>query len=203
MLDDDGFALTPKVFTVTECDALLRELPEVTRGGARSLLEFPAVQHVAHALRSRGVVPPHFRAVRALLFDKTPDANWALQWHRDTSVALVARHELSGFGPWTVKDGVPHAIAPSALLAEMINVRVHLDPCGPEAGPLRVRRGSHLHGRSDGDEVVCTAEVGDVLAFKPLLLHASSSSVAPHRRVLQLECSPSELPAPLAWRWQV
>jgi hypothetical protein len=35
--------------------------------------------------------------VRAIIFDKTPGANWALGWHRDRTVALKARAGVSGF----------------------------------------------------------------------------------------------------------
>lgn len=39
------------------------------------------------------------RAVRAILFDKTPGTNWALGWHQDRTVAVRERHDLPGWEP--------------------------------------------------------------------------------------------------------
>jgi ectoine hydroxylase-related dioxygenase (phytanoyl-CoA dioxygenase family) len=92
----------------------------------------------------------------------------------------------------------------------MLAVRVHLDDCGPENGPLRVIPGSHLSGRLDTEqieawrrstpEVECLSPRGGLIALRPLLLHASSPARQPgHRRVLHLEFAGTELPPPLLW----
>ncbi|MFT3706027.1 MAG: phytanoyl-CoA dioxygenase family protein [Archangium sp.] len=177
------------------------------------MLEHAPVRALAQDPRLRAIAGANAFAVRAILFDKDPGANWALGWHQDSSIAVRERLEVEGFGPWTVKDGVPHTIAPASLLSEMISLRVHLDACGAETGPLRVIADSHRHGRltdaqvrelsASQPAVVCLAGAGDVLAFRPLLLHASSSSASvARRRVLQLEYARSELPGGLAWRWR-
>ena len=211
MLSTRGYELVRSVFDGQEIGTLLSHLPSVERGGVRSLLDDPRVQNVARDSRLKRLIGPAFFAVRVVLFDKSPDANWALGWHQDLSIATHERREVSGFGPWTVKDGVPHTIAPASLLAEMVTLRLHLDDCGLESGPLKVRPGSHLAGRIAADqfdhwgaEDVCVAAKGDVLIFKPLLLHASSSSTSDtHRRVLQIEFARTELPAELQWRWRI
>jgi hypothetical protein len=214
MLSDSGYELVPAVFTADEVDLVAAQLPAVARGGVRSLLDDPVVQGIARDHRVKHLAGAGSFAVRAVLFDKAPDANWALGWHQDLSIATRERRDTSGFGPWTVKDNVPHAIAPAALLAEMVTLRLHLDDCGADAGPLRVKPGSHLDGRLDparaqnwveqAPEQRCVAARGDVLVFKPLLLHASSSSAAhQHRRVLQLEFASADLPNGLEWRWRV
>jgi len=44
------------------------------------------------------------------------------------------------------------------------------------------------------------AEQGAILAFRPLILHASAPASAPaHRRVIHIEYAMQELPAPLEW----
>lgn len=51
----------------------------------------------------------------------------------------------------------------------------------------------------------CIAERGDVLAMRPLLLHASSPAASPqHRRVVHIEYAAAELPGDLEWHeaWQ-
>ena len=70
--------------------------------------------------------------------------------------------------------------------------------------------GTHSLGRLPDDwavppdaqerAVVCEAEAGDILAFRPLLLHMSRKSARPsHRRVIQIEYAAAPLPPPLAW----
>jgi ectoine hydroxylase-related dioxygenase (phytanoyl-CoA dioxygenase family) len=98
----------------------------------------------------------------------------------------------------------------------MLAVRLHLDRCDRSNGALRVLPGTHLLGKLSGtqveqekdagDEVFVEAEKGDVLLMRPLLLHASSPAENPdHRRVLHIEYTGIELPAPLDWRlgWAV
>ena len=46
---------------------------------------------------------PEAFPVRAILFNKTDATNWALPWHQDRTIAVTAREDTPGFGPWTVK----------------------------------------------------------------------------------------------------
>jgi hypothetical protein len=75
---------------------------------------------------------------------------------------------------------------------------------------LRVLPGSAEYGKIDESttktlvssslEVVCEANVGDILAMKALTLHASSPSITPsHRRVLHVDFCAGELPPLLEW----
>lgn len=222
-VSEQGFALLP-IRVPTALLSLLEERPaavhrEGRRGGQRNLLsDAPGVQPLAQlpALREAvgNVLHAEPFAVRAILFDKTPEANWKVPWHQDLTIAVEQRHERLGFGPWSKKEGVIHTHAPSSLLGRMLNVRIHLDDCGEDNGPLKVLPGTHRHGRLTEDAieqykatiapVTCIAQRGEVLAFHPLLLHASSPATRPgHRRVLQLEFAAETLPAPLQWRWRV
>lgn len=162
------------------------------------------MQEVASDPRIRALVGDA-RPVRAILFDKTPGANWNLGFHQDRAVALAERVEVEGFGGWSMKDGVPHAIAPATVLERMIAVRISLDDCNAENGPLKVIPQTHqlgLIGRHDvaalrklHGEVVCTLQAGGAVLMKPLLLHASSAATSPHhRRVLHIEFFEGELP---------
>lgn len=78
------------------------------------------------------------RPVRAILFDKTADRNWSLAWHQDRTIAVRARIETPGFGPWTIKAGMTHVAPPVELLAGMMTVRVHLDDVPEDNAPLLV-----------------------------------------------------------------
>ncbi|MFO0952967.1 MAG: phytanoyl-CoA dioxygenase family protein [Isosphaeraceae bacterium] len=145
-----------------------------------------------------------------MFFDKSPAANWLVPWHQDVTIAVARKVEASGFGPWSLKNGIPHVQPPEALLAQMIAVRLHLDACDASNGALRVIPGSHRGGRLDPDqiaaaraasaEVLCEAEAGDALLMRPLLLHASSKSVADgRRRVLHVEYCSGRLPEGMDW----
>jgi hypothetical protein len=147
--------------------------------------------------------------VRGILFDKTRASNWGVPWHQDLSIAVRERVEFPGFGPWSIKAGIQHAVAPASVLTRMVATRIHIDPCGPNDGPLRVVARTHLaklrddaaHAGTD-DYTLCTAERGDVLLMRPLLLHASTKASSPsRRRVLHLEWASDPLPPPLRWRW--
>lgn len=150
------------------------------------------------------------RPVRALLFDKTAATNWALGWHQDATIAVRERHEVPGFGTWTIKAGQHHVEPPMSLLAAMVTVRVHLDPVPPSNAPLLVAPGSHRLGwvaKSEMAEVVaqcgvasCVAETGDVWLASTPILHASERAAVPtHRRVLQVDYAANALPSPLRW----
>ena len=144
---------------------------------------------------------------KATLFDKSPGGNWLVTWHQDTALPLRERGEAPGWGPWSVKSRVTYAKAPASALAGVIALRLHLDDCGPDNGPLRVLPGTHASGVLDQpsihrlastvEPVDCLVRRGGVIAMRPLLVHASTKAVgsAP-RRVLHIEYARSLHPAP-------
>ena len=228
-LDARGFALLPDVVDEGRVRALLAALDEAEDAAGvrrresvyaiRNLLEaVPAVAELARDPAIRGLVEPVLGpgafAVRGILFDKTPDANWKVTWHQDLTIAVRERREVAGFGPWSEKAGVVHVQPPAEVLERMVTVRLHLDPCGPENGPVQLIPGSHSAGRLSAGEVqrwraevapvsACTG-AGGVLLMRPLALHASSPATVPaHRRVIHLEFAAGELPGGLEWhgRW--
>jgi len=102
---------------------------------------------------------------------------------------------------------------PVSILENVLTLRVHLDDCRSDNGPLRVLPGSHRHGwiednlddwKSNVQEVCCEADAGSVVAMRPLLLHASSASESPgHRRVLHIEYAADKLPGGLQWHTRI
>ncbi len=148
--------------------------------------------------------------VRAILFDKTPGTNWALGWHQDRTIAIRARHDVAGYGPWSIKSGIYHVEPPFALIEAMVTLRVHLDDVPADNAPLLVAPGSHCLGRlrESGIEAAvarcgtatCLATRGDIWVYATAILHASAASAGhAHRRVLQVDYSADTLPDPLAW----
>jgi hypothetical protein len=150
------------------------------------------------------------RPVRAIIFDKTPGANWALGWHQDRTIALKERVDVPGFTNWNTKSGVPHAEPPTDLLARMLTLRLFLDDCDEANGPLALALGTHRLGRVPHDLVAAEAgkaerftaigKAGDLLVMRLLTIHASGRSQSPaHRRVLHVDYSADELPPSLRW----
>ena len=216
-IERDGYAVVPGVLAPHEVVRLIQAL-SLARGevhAARNLLrDVPEVHVIAASPCIRALVEPvlgrECLAVRGILFDKTAAANWKVGWHQDLVVALREQRECEGFGPWSVKAGVVHAQAPAHLLEGMLAVRLHLDDCGPDRGPLRVLPGTHCRGKLDAEaiqrarevtsEVVCAIPQGGALLMRPLLLHASSPARRPcHRRVIHIEFAAGVLPGGLAW----
>jgi ectoine hydroxylase-related dioxygenase (phytanoyl-CoA dioxygenase family) len=153
---------------------------------------------------------PGCRPVRAILFDKTPVMNWSLAWHQDRTISVAERVDVDGFGPWTLKHGMPHVSPPYELLARMVTVRVHLDDVPATNAPLLVAVGSHRLGRVAVTEIeaavhmcgirACLAIAGDIWLYATPILHASEAATQPRsRRVLQVDYSVDALPGGLQW----
>ena len=229
-LEADGFAFLRGVFDAEVVAATLAEWAEVTRThaadgallagefgpayGARNLLDlWPRVAELVRAeplgAALIAVLGAGAGMVRALYFDKPPGHSWALPWHKDYSVAVRAHGGTAHFTKPTTKAGVPHVIAPHAVLDRMLTARVHLDDVTAANGPLRVVPGSHRFYAQANDEprepVALGCRAGDVLLMRPLLTHASGhSTAAAHRRVVHLECGADEvLPDGYEWKWFV
>ncbi|MEX0716876.1 MAG: phytanoyl-CoA dioxygenase family protein [Planctomycetaceae bacterium] len=225
---EDGFAVVPHVLD-EQCVARLRAaIAAIPAGdavrrkanvyGVRNLLEIsPAICELAADPRVRRFVTPVLGddafAVRAIFFDKVPGANWALGWHQDSVTSVRERRDVPGFIAWGMKAGVWQVQPPPDVLAGMLALRVHLDDCGPDNGPLRVIPGSHRHGwlddeienwKRDVPAVTCVVEAGGLVTMCPLLLHASSKAESPaHRRVIHIEYANRDLPGGLEWSRRV
>jgi ectoine hydroxylase-related dioxygenase (phytanoyl-CoA dioxygenase family) len=149
------------------------------------------------------VLGPAAFAYRATLFEKTASMNWLIVWHQDTALPLRERQEVQGWGPWSVKHGIPYSHAPASVLAQVLALRIHFDDSSDENMPLRVLPGTHNCGVLSDDEVgefstrvapvECLVSKGGVVAMRPLLIHSSCKlrSDMP-RRVLHIEYAASE-----------
>jgi ectoine hydroxylase-related dioxygenase (phytanoyl-CoA dioxygenase family) len=218
-LERDGYVLIENLFGPDAIEPLKAafaesDLARSERGGetygARNILGLPQVRAIAKDSKLRALLGEEIQVVRGIFFDKTAGANWPVAWHQDLTLALRERRDIEGWTNWTIKRGVAHAQPPAAMLKNMVTMRLHLDDCGLDNGPLRVIPGSHADGvlpraeivrRTQAKEDVITAKSGDALFMKPLILHASSPAKAPlHRRVLHLEFAPMTLlPKGLDW----
>jgi ectoine hydroxylase-related dioxygenase (phytanoyl-CoA dioxygenase family) len=212
-----GYAIVPSVVTPEEVQELARHLEGSplprSRAGIRHLLSHPAVMKVANDQRMLGVAQSILGdkafPFKATLFDKSQDTNWLITWHQDTALPLREKHEISGWGPWSIKEGVAYAHAPAAALEKVIALRLHLDDSTNHNGPLRVVPCTHRKGVLSDQEVEtivsnatpisCLVSKGGVIVMRPLIIHASSKSQSDvSRRVLHIEYATCNVvPAPL------
>lgn len=203
---DEGFAIVPSVLDAHDLNSLMAELsdPNIhrSRAGVRHAMRFPSVRALATDERllemAREILGNGALPFKATMFDKSPTANWLVAWHQDTALQLERQRDTPEWGPWSVKDGVTYAHAPASALSKILALRIHIDHSTLENGPLRVLPGTHalgvltdnaMHELSMKIQFVdCPVPKGGVLAMRPLIVHASSKSLAVHpRRVLHVE----------------
>jgi hypothetical protein len=221
VLARDGYLMRPSGLSgarLAEVTALV-EAHGVSSAGARNLLGKDWCRELADELRTglsiTGLLLPDAVAVQCTCFSKTADRNWKVGLHQDLSIPVSGRNgdrELLG---WSVKEGQLYVQAPEALLRKMLAVRLHIDDCAENDGPLRVVPGSHGMGRLDAASlsigeagrarVDCVARAGELLLMRPLLLHASSKATRPGslRRVLHFLFGPAEPGFGLRWSMAV
>jgi hypothetical protein len=221
----NGFHIFKSLLELSECDLLSAELTPLFEqqlkagnskiGGVRNLLrtnvrvsQLSKSDKLLSILRKFGCSPAF--PVRAIFYDKNPEANWLVPWHQDLAIAVAERIDSPGFTGWSIKDGILHVHPPREILESIVALRFHLDDCKASNGALMVVAGSHRHGKlGAGDNqkwtdeiepIVCELSKGDALMMRPLLLHASSQAMNPqHRRVLHIEYATQELPNGLKW----
>ncbi|MCH8617312.1 phytanoyl-CoA dioxygenase family protein [Sphingomonas sp. SM33] len=162
------------------------------------------------AANVRDILGEMAQPVRAILFDKTHEANWALPWHQDRTIAVRQRVETEGFLNWNTKSGAVHVEPPFNFIENMLTARIHLDPVPETNAPLLIAPGSHRLGRIPEGNIervaeqcgsfACVANAGDVWLYRTAILHASDAVRQPgRRRVLQVDYAAEELPGELRW----
>lgn len=223
---ENGFFIIDNAFDEQIVDNLKSKLAQLDFGeaakqrenvafGVRNLLNIaPVIKDFANSESVNRLIKPFAgekaRIIRAIYFDKTPEANWKVPFHQDLTIAVKSRKEVEGFTAWTTKAGILHVQPPVSILENIVALRVHLDKTDEANGALRVVCGSHLFGRLNATEirdmknaqeiVTCNIEKGGAMLMRPLLLHASSSAInVSHRRVLHFEFSSEDLPRGLDW----
>ncbi len=216
----DGFATITRAVTPAECTALADAAAAVAADGpgSRTLLDLAWCRELVDHLRRQpaiaALLPAGFVAVQCTYFEKSRDRNWLVPIHQDLSIPVAEHVPTPELGGWSHKEGGLFVHAPPQVLHALVAMRLHLDPCRADDGPLVVVPGSHTLGpvtpeaaaeaRIRGPLATCELQAGDVLAMRPLLLHASSkASGNSRRRVLHLLFGPPQLPLGLQWRHAV
>lgn len=223
-IEEFGFATVPQMIDSKQIENLIAELSETNNSfdekigssyGVRNLLNLsPEVRMLTESRKVKDLIESILgksaQPVRAIFFDKTPDANWKVPWHQDLTIAVKEKRETTGFSAWTIKAGINHVQPPVPILEKMLAIRIHLDDADETNGVLKVLSGSHKNGRLGASEIqnsksinrtiLCKVERGSAFLMRPLLVHSSSSGTNPaHRRVIHIEFSAENLPNGLKW----
>lgn len=216
---EDGLELKRSLLSPSDIQAAIAALTRFsaampTYGIRNAEAKLPEIARIARSDRvfhfAETLLNDTPRLVRAIVFDKTPTQNWAVSWHQDKTIAARQRAELAGWEPWTLKDGTLHVQPPRCVLDAMATIRIHLDPADNDNGCLQVIPGSHRHGVLKPADIQagvreqlvtsCVVQMGDAIAMRPLMLHASRKATRPaHRRVIHLEYGSDRAFAPFAF----
>lgn len=214
----DGCQFVAGLLDPAACAALAPRLVELEPGsaGTRCLLSEAWCRQLARQLAAHPVVaavlPPDAVALQCTLFEKSVERNWLVPMHQDLSVPVAERVDHAQLRGWSTKEGRLQVQPPAALLQRLVALRLQVDDCGADDGPLRVLPGTHLAGRLDEvaasslrrapphGERACTARSGQGWLMRPLLLHASSRARGcSRRRVLHFVWGPADPPLGLRW----
>ena len=104
----------------------------------------------------------------------TYDRNWPLLFHKDINLP-----DYMNISNETKMDFLKNAIM----------FRLTLDTSDKDTGAIKVIPKSHLDELKTEDKVFIDTKEGEVIFFKPLLLHGSNKIKRPHtRRVFQALC---------------
>lgn len=223
-LSTDGFALVTNLYSDTELTAIVNAIDRADQSHdtfrksrelfaiRQFLKQVPGVTELVLNAPLRQLVEPvlgpGYFVVKSIYFDKPETSNWYVAYHQDLTISVREKHDVPGFGPWTVKSNQFAVQPPLAILENIVTVRIHLDDTDETNGALKVIPGSHCKGIYRPEtidwtvekEVFCCVPKGGAMLMKPLLLHSSLRSTGTHRRrVIHLEFSNMELPEGLEW----
>ena len=212
-----GFVVVPDLIDNATCAevACTLEKRHLAGAGTRKLLDEPWCVALATELKRssalRPLLPQDSVATQCTLFEKSPKSNWLVALHQDLSIPVKSRVASFACSGWSEKEGALFVQPPTELLEQLVAVRLHIDPCPPQSGPLRVVPGSHRFGRllqtqyqairmQFGERLV-PASRRAALLLRPLLLHASSKlEGGSSRRILHFLFGPQTLPEGLTWQ---
>jgi hypothetical protein len=216
MFHRQGFAVFESVVPVDDSNAATNALNAIPLLGAgtRNLLSSPWCAALASQLRTHAhiaqLVPATHVAVQCTCFEKSRDRNWLVSLHQDLSIPVAERVQHPELSGWSEKEGALYVQPPLSVMQDLVAVRLHIDPCGANDGPLRVVPGTHQMGiiaaeagpalRDAHGELTCLAAPGDAVVLRPLALHASSKATGQsRRRVLHFLFGPPNLPLGVRW----
>lgn len=198
-LERHGYEILQDCISHQELERINAAVSDYDERGTRTLLRNSTVNDIAHTCIDRlpalnGLIP-----LLATYLPKSFDNNWFVSLHRDEVVPIQQYHPGQGWVLPTVKEGIPHAKPPKALLSQCIALRLQLT--NTSEGALKLLPGSHEPSKKPSAEIVASVLPGGALLMRPSILHASSKLKTPGivRRVLHILYGPVKPPEPFQW----
>lgn len=210
LFNQQGYLVLENILTVNELDTIKQQLDNIdmSTAGSRELLSEHWCKVLANQLKHHpllsSVLPDACKAIQCTYFQKSSEKNWLVPLHQDLSIPVKEAFTQEGFTGWSKKQGALFVQPPSEIAQQIIAVRLHIDDCLSEHGPLKVVPKSHQLGRipekqwlsirDEMGEIACTTSAGGVVMMSPLILHSSSKAIhANGRRVLHFLFVPDML----------
>lgn len=145
------------------------------------------------------------RLTRSVAVGGSPATHWFATWHQDFWYPEPGYPERGYQEIGDQARAAETAQRDPHILAAMVVLRVYLDDCEEDAGPLEVLPGTHRDGRLDRAAMaervgsiaplLCLAVRGDIVAMRPLLVHRTQRALKPApRRIIHLEYEPATSP---------
>jgi ectoine hydroxylase-related dioxygenase (phytanoyl-CoA dioxygenase family) len=220
----NGFTIIDAIYNPQEIAAILFEINKADTDKStfrktndliairQFLKEVPAVHDVVFNRTLKAIITDLFGhnyfAVKSIYFDKPEKSNWFVSWHQDLTISVDKKTDLSGYGPWTVKQNQFAVQPPLNILQNNFTIRIHLDDTDARNGALKVIPGSHLKqiirpeniDWATGSEHTCSVKAGGIMIMRPLLMHASNRTTNNKpRKVIHIEFSNANLPEGIKW----
>lgn len=218
-LEHKGSAILNYVYTKREVRKMGQLLDRHLKDGGhkiigqRKLLKvIPALREVLfnqNLMRIVRSVDENAFLVKALYFNKPPEANWYVSWHQDIPINVLEKKTVKGYTGWTSKDDTLSVCPPEEVSRNIFSIRIHIDDTGEANGALKTILGSHNKRLSDSEIQIISSNstpvinevfAGGIQLMKPLLLHASTKTTNnKNRRVIHLEFASRDLDGGLEW----
>jgi len=177
-LDTLGFTQGFFPFSISELDNLktiAQEASNLSTDNRKKIFHhFPLVQELFEKALKQSDFNLMLTDYCFYIEKNTTDRNWPLLLHRDINLP-----DYMNISNETKMDFLKNAIM----------FRLTLDTSDKDTGAIKVIPKSHLDDTKTEEEVFVDTKEGEVIFFKPLLLHGSNKMKRPHqRRVLQALC---------------
>lgn len=197
----------PSPIELQQIENVLATTP-LSNAGSRELLNETWCQTLANQLKTNqrlvSLLPNPTIAIQCTLFKKLIEKNWLVPLHQDLSISLKKKLDKQGYTGWSAKQQMLFVQPPAEILEQLVAVRLHIDDCFAEHGPLKVVTGTHQQGRipekdwptirNQLGEQTCLTAKGGAVVMRPLILHSSSKAEqANGSRVLHFLFAPAAL----------
>ena len=111
-LESDGYCLIKQFMSVAKMSKLQESLHH-QKNCRFCLNKIPELKPYAEQVNKElSFYTKNLTFNRSIFFNKTPRNNWSVLWHQDLTICLKEKIETKGYGPWSLKENIPHVQPP-------------------------------------------------------------------------------------------